>query len=611
LIFIARFTGDSNELLSPVYDGQARNSNNRKLVCDSQEKGEPKMAEYIREVEKEIDELHKQSSVFSLNRKTALFNALTVFEDSCRLGGTTDLALREDSLEFSFFIREQLDALNVLIQWIYHDCPSTNEDILDKSIISKRYLAIADLLQNHAKPYSPICSAYISYSRGYFSAQVNEKQKTITFLDNPENRGIVISDMMESIRRDQSAKLQFAPTQELFLTNQRLVASIRFREGHISYSTDDEIWNVFQGMMERQWMHTSELPEEWQFDTFSIKEFKHFWIVIATLCIIHMRACLKSDIPGANVEEAVIVKTSSEFTRFISQKADIPAESISAILTLLTYNNSLKNNDIVYQPFVSIDKDILALAPHLILASRPERNLISLIHKLRDKSYFNLTNLREGIMQEELTHVVEKFPDILVAKNKPLPDPLPDVDYAIWEKTSNTVLVCELKWLVEADSTPEVFARIQDIERGCDQISNILIYAQDNHLDFCNRIFGNTESEHTPQIMGCVVSKKGIRVNNTDVPVISTQTLLNLFQHNTVREAFEVIKNRTYFISAPHNFEFGLKTVCYAGYAFEIPALLKDQPIFHGTYKRVDSKIGRNDPCPCGSGKKYKKCCGR
>ncbi|MDA3895171.1 MAG: SEC-C metal-binding domain-containing protein [Desulfobacteraceae bacterium] len=23
------------------------------------------------------------------------------------------------------------------------------------------------------------------------------------------------------------------------------------------------------------------------------------------------------------------------------------------------------------------------------------------------------------------------------------------------------------------------------------------------------------------------------------------------------------------------------------------------------------SKVGRNDPCPCGSGKKYKKCCGK
>jgi len=30
----------------------------------------------------------------------------------------------------------------------------------------------------------------------------------------------------------------------------------------------------------------------------------------------------------------------------------------------------------------------------------------------------------------------------------------------------------------------------------------------------------------------------------------------------------------------------------------------------HQTVKRETEKIGRNDPCPCGSGKKYKKCCG-
>lgn len=29
------------------------------------------------------------------------------------------------------------------------------------------------------------------------------------------------------------------------------------------------------------------------------------------------------------------------------------------------------------------------------------------------------------------------------------------------------------------------------------------------------------------------------------------------------------------------------------------------------TYARAERKVGRNDPCPCGSGKKYKKCCGR
>ena len=27
--------------------------------------------------------------------------------------------------------------------------------------------------------------------------------------------------------------------------------------------------------------------------------------------------------------------------------------------------------------------------------------------------------------------------------------------------------------------------------------------------------------------------------------------------------------------------------------------------------KIAEEKVGRNEPCPCGSGKKYKKCCGR
>jgi len=35
-----------------------------------------------------------------------------------------------------------------------------------------------------------------------------------------------------------------------------------------------------------------------------------------------------------------------------------------------------------------------------------------------------------------------------------------------------------------------------------------------------------------------------------------------------------------------------------------------DQPEKGVTVKREGQKIGRNDPCPCGSGKKYKKCCG-
>jgi len=37
---------------------------------------------------------------------------------------------------------------------------------------------------------------------------------------------------------------------------------------------------------------------------------------------------------------------------------------------------------------------------------------------------------------------------------------------------------------------------------------------------------------------------------------------------------------------------------------------LEGEPVKPETYVREGPKIGRNDPCPCGSGKKYKKCCG-
>ena len=42
------------------------------------------------------------------------------------------------------------------------------------------------------------------------------------------------------------------------------------------------------------------------------------------------------------------------------------------------------------------------------------------------------------------------------------------------------------------------------------------------------------------------------------------------------------------------------------GWKFDDGELVGEKPIL-----REEPKVGRNDPCPCGSGKKYKKCCGR
>jgi len=38
---------------------------------------------------------------------------------------------------------------------------------------------------------------------------------------------------------------------------------------------------------------------------------------------------------------------------------------------------------------------------------------------------------------------------------------------------------------------------------------------------------------------------------------------------------------------------------------------VEGEPVKPQTYVREGPKVGRNEPCPCGSGLKYKKCCGR
>jgi hypothetical protein len=58
------------------------------------------------------------------------------------------------------------------------------------------------------------------------------------------------------------------------------------------------------------------------------------------------------------------------------------------------------------------------------------------------------------------------------------------------------------------------------------------------------------------------------------------------------------------------------KWICFDDFApadeDHAPSLWSSEPVRHvDTIVRATPKVGRNDPCPCGSGKKFKKCCGK
>jgi len=93
------------------------------------------------------------------------------------------------------------------------------------------------------------------------------------------------------------------------------------------------------------------------------------------------------------------------------------------------------------------------------------------------------------------------------------------------------------------------------------------------------------------------------------------ENLINKIRENVVNQIFK-IKIETVAVSQqenPLNYQHsGYSSFGGSGRRMQSNEMKQNQPNIKQSNTVVkDKKIGRNDPCPCGSGKKYKKCCGQ
>lgn len=72
------------------------------------------------------------------------------------------------------------------------------------------------------------------------------------------------------------------------------------------------------------------------------------------------------------------------------------------------------------------------------------------------------------------------------------------------------------------------------------------------------------------------------------------------------REYEDKYDKYSYILNKLNNFYINSKDDSYGDFQFKDDNIEVQKP-----FERKKIKIGRNDPCPCGSGKKYKKCCGK
>ena len=518
----------------------------------------------IRDIEKIIDDAHKGHEIFKMNRVQAMYSILSTCEYTCNSAMMASV-LNPFALKS---ITDLMDSLNMALTWINELCPVSTDSIIQLEMSEECNQQCCDLLHNYAYPYSVICSGYIAYSRKRFCANVIDNCVTFDLSDS-QNNSAWNDILREATNNDLSSLSTLVNPYELLRASGEIKKQTTIENRMLCYALSGEVFDAFEKMARAHWEATKTLPESWKFDKFSLAEYKEFWIALTSLCYVHLCSCFSIEDQLIKLKNSTIVQNKQHIVDFIKSRTGLDEKKIMTLVDYITYEPQKTNVDIMYQPIVALNDSTIIITPTLFMGSRPERNLLSVVSTRKDKEYFNEVNDLEGLMVSELESFV-KSEDI--AKHKHLRDDLPDLDFAVLDKETNSALICETKWFAPADSSKEVYAKEDEINHGCQQVEDIMSYAMADKNHFFKQVFGIDNGEMI-DLFWCVVAKHNIRTQNRIVPVIDLKRIEELFSSNSLNTVFHLIRNHEYEIKMPEDVSITHQEVDYAGFKFKIPAL--------------------------------------
>ncbi|SHI57288.1 hypothetical protein [Pseudobutyrivibrio xylanivorans] len=519
----------------------------------------------IREIERIIDDYHKNHPALTGTKEQIRYELLATYGDLCVINFKA-MMLNPFAMGK---ITDYMDALNQALMWINQASLDDTDENLSFELSERRYKLLYSFLDKYAYPYSVICSGYISYSRKRFTADV--KRKKVIFNLSKENDTAWNDMLRERMNTGDNNFLELFNPVKISVALQNLREHVHVDNGQLWYEINHDILEPFLEIACNQWDATKTLPEYWQFDLFSLEEYRQTWIDIAALCYIHFGSLFTIKDPKVRWENSIIRITKEDLVSLIASINGLKRKVVENIVEYLIYDYKIKNMDVMYQPIIALRKQGLLIAPMLFIGANPERNLLSLVSlKNKDYEHSKEVNNLENLMVEKIQSVLSK--NYFIVKHKRLGGRLPDIDLGIYDKESNVILLCELKWFMAADSSKEIFAREDDITHGCEQQEMVIEYATKDKLDFIKKVFGES-TEQDVDIIACVVAKNNIRTQNDNIPVIDELTLINLLSKKSLGEVCSIIKNHKYELDMPDNCLKTHKKVRYAGFTFEIPAL--------------------------------------
>jgi hypothetical protein len=163
-----------------------------------------------------------------------------------------------------------------------------------------------------------------------------------------------------------------------------------------------------------------------------------------------------------------------------------------------------------------------------------------------------------------------------------------------------------------AERETRTFTAINDPDLPGDSYSLIEAYCNEPNCD-CRRVFFNVYSERRRQVVAVIAYGwasrahyvKWLGMNNPRIirelqgPALNSASQQSELAPALLERIKLVVQDELYVDRLKRHYEMFKATVDRKAQSATRPAA------------STTGKVGRNAPCPCGSGKKYKNCCGR
>lgn len=531
------------------------------------------MEKQIRKIETYIDNYHKEKDIFNIDRVKLLTNLLIVFEDMCRLEMPMRIMNGED---MNIIINSNADSLDMALKWIF-EC-SNNYIQHEKNILvdGGLYIQLRKLM-DEAYKYRSICDLYVLWSRKRSEAQLyyNKNVEGVYFkyiINSDVNREVY--DLIRSNKK-KNTRLDSINIYNISRDLQHIIENSKIDDDKstIEYEIDHKIWNKAWSNSMNIINEVSELPDDWILGNFKIREFKEYWCVLLTKCMIHMGVCMLSGTKGGAINSCIIDIDKNELEQLVLKHTSLDTNKIKYFIDMTTYR---KGVDVIWSPIIPLYSNRIVISPHLIMIGNMERNLISLINKIDQASYSKVSSNKEPVMIEQFMQKIENYGNIVAEYSKPLPDPLPDMDLVLFDKDSKILFIGELKWLLSTDSIQEVYARDEDISKGVKQAKLIKLYCEKNIKDTLNRAYGKNCYE-VEKVFTCVITRNNIGTSYLDdsINIIDEDKFFELMKayKGNLDSVVNYIEKLEFLPELNKDYKIIKKEIDYAGYKFKFDSI--------------------------------------